>query len=118
MRTSFKVAHERKEALKAEKAKARAFRAGEAVKALEKAGREQAAAKEKEERATVWRDLKLPMVQSYALCDEPHEVAECKAFADAMYQRITAKRYRSHLEAAEEKTAKTAANSGVDGVGK
>ncbi len=63
--------------------------------------------------------LKLPKVQSYALCDEPHEVAECKAFADAMYQRITGKRYRSHVEVAEEKAAKAAASSsGVGGVGK
>lgn len=45
-----------------------------------------------------WRDLKLPSVTSYALCDEPGEVAECKAFADAMFLRITGKRYRSHLD--------------------
>jgi hypothetical protein len=38
-------------------------------------------------------------------------VAECKAFADAMYQRITGKRYRSHVEVAEEKAAKAAASS-------
>jgi hypothetical protein len=113
MRTSFKVAQEKTQARKAEKAKAKALalRAGKAVKALEQA------AKEKEEQA--WRDLKLPAVQGYALCDEPHEVAECKAFADAMYQRITGKPYRSQAEAAAEKAANAAASSGgAGGVGK
>ena len=149
MRTSFKVAQERKEARNAEKVKAKALavkgpgalavaekmneqarkeareaqalalRAGKAVKALEQAAKEkeEQAAKEKEEQA--WRDLKLPVVKSYALCDEPHEVAECKAFADAMYQRITGKPYRSQAEAAAEKAANAAASSGgAGGVGK
>ncbi len=111
MRTSFKVAQERKEARKAEKVKAQAL-ALKGPDALEIAAKQQVAArkearealdkaaKEKEERAAALRDLKLPAVKSYALCDEPHEVAECKAFADAMYQRITGKPYRSHVEVA------------------
>jgi hypothetical protein len=127
MRTSFKVAQEKAQARKAEKVKAQALALKgpgalgiakkekaqakeEAREALEKA------AKEKEEQA--FRDLKLPAVKSYALCDEPHEVAECKAFADAMYQRITGKPYRSRLEAAEEKAAAESEKAaGVGGVG-
>jgi hypothetical protein len=114
----------KEEACKAEKAKARArasqFVAGEAVKVLEKAAKEQAAAKEKEERVAASRDLKLPAVQSYALCDEPDEVAECKAFADAMHLRITGKPWRSHVEVAEEKAVLKAAadNAGLGKVGK
>ncbi len=42
-------------------------------KQLEKAAKE-------ELQAAALRDLKLPAVKSYALCDEPYEVAECKAF--------------------------------------
>jgi len=123
MRTSFKVAQERKEARKAEKVKVKAL----AVKgpgALAIAEKEKAQARKEareveqakeEERAAAWRDLKLPAVQGYALCDEPHEVAECKAFADAMYQRITGKPYRSQAEAAAEKAANAAASSGGAG---
>ena len=126
MRTSFKVAQERKEARKAEKVKAKALVVyGPGALAVaekmndnaRKEAREAEKAKE-EERAAAWRDLKLPAVQGYALCDEPHEVAECKAFADAMYQRISGKPYRSHVEVAEEKAANAAASSsGAGGVG-
>ena len=87
---------------KARAAKAKAYtvkvQAAKAAQAAKEA--EEAAAKEAE--AAAWRDLKLPLVSSYALCDEPAEVAECKAFADAMFLRITGKRYRSHLDAEAE----------------
>ena len=43
------------------------------------------------------KDVKLPMVASYAMCDDPAEVAEIKAFADRMFLRITGKRWRSHV---------------------
>jgi hypothetical protein len=42
------------------------------------------------------KDVKLPMVKSYAMCDDPAEVAEVKAFADRMFFRITGKKWRSH----------------------
>ena len=45
------------------------------------------------------KDVKLPMVKSYAMCDDPAEVAEVKAFADRMFLRITGKKWRSHLDA-------------------
>ena len=119
MRLSFKAAQARK--AEQVKAKALAVKGPGALAIAEKTkeqarkeAREAEKAKE-EERAAAWRDLKLPAVQGYALCDEPHEVAECKAFADAMYQRISGKPYRSQAEAA---AAKAASSCGVGGVGK
>jgi hypothetical protein len=125
MRTSFKVAQERKEARKAEKVKAQALAVkgpgaiAIAEKMNEQARKEAREAEKGKTQAIISQFmedqamkvlekaaaevLKLPKVQSYALCDEPDEVAECKAFAEKMYQRIAGKPYRSHLEVYAEK---------------